>query len=254
MSVFERIAYQVAERYAPKLKVPDKVLKHLPVARELLAGNFEGAVDRALGNVLGFDFGVRPRFGQLFGAALANPSPLLGGISAYEAEAIYKQVAGTDWAKKNLWHLAIYDLSPSGIDRPDANLFATDVGYAPFTINGNPVVVGSGSFDTVQGRAPVEIRITTRDDSRGTLKKWFQNRVIRMCRPDGTFGLPIDYLMRVDITHAYISPGVQGASNAHVDSYIVRPGALEVENSRRDDNLQELQLSLVEFDTFNNLV
>lgn len=246
-SVFERVAWKVAQEAAARGKLPSKVAKYLPSARKLLGGDIEGAVLDALGIVDAGGGSIgRPRIG----GSLARPSPLLGGINLKKVREIFEKSAGTEYAKKNLWFLSITDLKNNGGELVDHNLFATDVSYAPLTVVGEAVAIGSGSFDKVTGTERVSMRISTLDDSAGSIKNWFKERHDRMCRQNGLFGLPVDYLFRVEVTHAVISGG---DVSAYKDSFIMRAGTIEYELSRRDDALQELQMTFEQYDTFATL-
>lgn len=241
-SIFERISGQITSAALQKVKIPAKIQRHLPLARKLMRGDVEGLINAGL-NALGNKIGA---LGP--SAGLYTPSALLGGITMQQAQAIFDECVATDYAKKNLWHINISNLA--GPQPYNFNLFATDVGYAPHTVTGEAVYIGSGSFDKVTGTDRVEMRVTTLDDSAGSLKAWFHERMARLAPVDGTFGLPIDYLFRVDVMHAFISEEAEGSGSAYVDTFLMRPGNIEYELSRRDDNLQELQMTFVEFDTF----
>ena len=237
--IFERISYQVAQKYLPKLAIPAKLNKFVPAARSFLQGDLAGAanslLDQFLGPALGFSLED-------------SPSSLVGGITLAEARQRFDEFASIQHAKKNLWHISVENLSAG--TAPDVNLFATEVGYTPITINSEGVRIGSGSFAKVDGTERVEMRVTTYDDKDGTIKRWFADLASGLAKPDGTFGLPIEYLVRVTVTHAFIDEGV---GNAYVDTYVMQPGTIEYDHSRRDDALQELQFTLVQFDTFTSL-
>lgn len=237
--IFERISYQVAQKYLPKLAVPAKLNKFVPATRALLGGDLAGAANSVLDQLLGSALGF-----SLEGAQ----SSLVGGITLAEARQRFDEFAAIDHAKKNLWHISVENLSAGAA--PDMNLFATEVSYAPIGLTGEAIRIGSGSFDKVDGSERVEMRITTLDDKDGTIKRWHADLTARAARPDGTFGLPIEYLVRITVTHAFIDEGV---GNAYVDTYVMRPGPMEYDHSRRDDALQELQFTMVQFDTFTSL-
>ena len=255
MSLFERIATAVTQKavHSVKASTPNKIQKHLPLARKLLFKGPDAFLNAGLDALL-------ERFGVIGGAgsrlpgqsrALREPTELLGGITLKQAREIFEQSAATDFSKRNLWCIRITNLS--GGESPDFNLFATDVSYAPYTITGDAVHVGTGSFDVVTNSERVEMRVTTLDDASGSLKRWFRDRHNRMCHQDGTLGLPIEYLFRVEVMHAFISEQAYGSGEAFWDTYIMRVSGKEIELSRRDDALQEIQMSFVQFDTFTAL-
>lgn len=223
MSIFERVAYQIGQKAASNL------------------GGLSGLAQ----------FGLNVLQNRAAGRVKAGHRALIGGISRQAAREIFEKAAKIDYAKKNLWHINVANLR-SG-QAPDVNFYATDVSYADTQVQGAPVPLGSGHMDTVETISPVELRITSMDDVGGSIKTWFNTLRLSMARPDGTFGLPLDYLVRITIHHAFIEDA-DNSERAYVDSFIMRPGGIEKELSRREDGLQELQLSFVQFDSFTNLV
>lgn len=239
MSIFERLSNQVAQKFLPRLSVPTKLSKYLPAATSLLRGDVSGAAGRLLDQVLG----------PLLGSSLEGTQlKLSGGITLDEARRIFEETANTDFAKKNLWYISVTNIG--GGSAPYLNLFATEVSYAPYTIAGEALRVGSGQFDKVDGIERVAMRLTTYDDSYGTIKRWFEDLHRRIAHKDGTFGIPSEYLVRFTITHASINEGEGGAYSREL---IMRAESLETDQSRREDALEELQMTFVQFDTFSSL-
>lgn len=257
-SLYDRIAKQVASANLPKVDV---------------------------------DFRLPPGMNPAIEGALSG-SPLLGGVDWKRAREIYDQSAKTEFAKKNLWLLQITDVSPlnlanstfdsvrdivsgglngfnvdslgslasmaAGFSRYsrglDFNLFATDVSYPLAQVDTDPQKVGGAVFSTINGTSLTELRITTLDDKRGTLKKWAKLKAALVVLPNGAIGLPITYLLKVRVMHAFIADDIQNAENAYQDEMVMYVTGVETELSRRDDNLQELQITLTQFDTFTNLI
>lgn len=252
-SLFEAIGWEVAQRKA--LKDGGESAKYLPALRTARHGDFSGALGVAAGvavnDALGKAMGklTRKLNGGGGGAPAAKPPMLLGGITLEKAREIFQKSSSVNFAKKNLFYVSVIDVAPGGGELADFNLFATDASYSPVTITGDKVNVGSGVFDVPKTGDSVSLRLTTMDDERGTLKRWFKDRASRVCRPDGTHGLPISYLLRVRIVHAFISD-TDEVPDAFFDEYIMRPGSIEYDLSRRDDALQELQMTFEQFDTF----
>lgn len=237
--VFERLAYQIGQKYLPKTAIPSAINKYVPAIRDVLQGDFSGAANSLLDQVLGPSLGA-----SLEGTALR----LAGGITLTEARRIFEQSANTVYAKKNLWHIGVTNLG--GGAAPDINLFATDVSYTAHTITGEAVRIGSSTFDTVTGTERVEMQVTTFDDAQGNVKRWFESLRNKIARPDGTFGLPIEYLIRITVTHAYIADGM---GDAYVNTYVMRPASIPIELGRREDGLQELAMTFAQFDPFTSL-
>lgn len=238
-SIFQRLSNQVAQKFLPKLSVPTKLSKYLPAATSLLRGDISGAAGSLLDQVLG------PFLGSSIDGTKLK---LSGGITLDEARRIFEETANADFAKKNLWFLSVTNIG--GGSAPYLNLFATEVSYAPYTVTGEAMRVGSGQFDKVDGTERVSMRLTTYDDSSGTIKLWFEDLQARIAHKDGTFGLPSEYLVRFTITHASI---IEGEGGAYTRSMVMRPESLECDLSRREDALEELQMTFVQFDTFSSL-
>lgn len=246
-SIFERVTNAVTQRALDKAvaKIPDSARKHLPLARSFMNKGVTGLIDSGLNSLfdkLGIGGTLLP------GGIGTGASQLLGGITMADAISVFDEHVRTDFAKKNLWCIRVRNLQ--GGAPLDINLFAIDVAYPLFSVQGDPVHVGSGSFDVVTNSERREMRITTLDDSSGSVKRWFEERHAAMCHPDGTFGLPVEYVFKVDVLHAYISEQVDGAIDGWVDSYVMRPGSLETDLSRREDAMQEVQMTFVQWDTF----
>ncbi|WP_313453290.1 hypothetical protein [Stutzerimonas nitrititolerans] len=238
-SLFERLAYQVAQKHLPKLGVPAKVSKYVPAIRSVLQGDFAGAAGSVLDQLLG----------PMLGSSIeGSPLALAGGITLAEARRMFEESANTVYAKKNLWHINATNVS-AGM-APNINLFATEVGYSPHTMTGEAVKIGSVWINKADGAERVEMRITTYDDAQGSVKQWFEDLRLRKCHLDGTFGLPSEYLVNFTITHASI---LEGVASAYTNTYTMEPGSIDFDLSRREDNLQELQMTFVQFDPFMNV-
>lgn len=234
--LFERIGSQVAQKFTPKLSLPTKISRFMPAAQKLLQGDFSGAASRLIDQLLG----------PLLGSSIAGRSlELAGGLTLAEVRQMFQQASATKYAKKNLWFLRITNLGLGGA--PDINMFATDVSYTIHALTGDSVRVGSVNFATLTGTEPVEIRITTLDDATGTIKLWADALRYLAAHPDGTFGLPVDYLVRVEVTHASL---VEDDTVSYTNVYTMRLGTIETDLNRREDALQEIALTFVEDNTF----
>ncbi len=249
-SIYDRVSNAATQKALSKVRIPSKLQEQTNVAKALFRGDIDGAIGAGLDNLF-LKLGISGTRGAKFGA-LTEPTRMLGGLTMKKVKELFERSSATTYAKKNLWLLRISNLK-GGIEDADLNLFAVDLSYAPITITGDAVHVGSGSFDLVTNSERVEMRLTTFDDVTGSIKQWFYERHQAMCKRDGTHGLPVDYLFRVTVTHAICDDEVAGAEDAHSDTYIMRVGSLEYDLSRRDDGLTELQMSFVQFDTFTGL-
>lgn len=224
MSLFDRVASQLGQNYLSRLGQVSPLVK----------------------------FGTDLLSSKLTSKVAAGDHVLTGGITLANYAKVMEEFQAIDLARKNLFMFSATNLATG--TAPDMNMFVIDYSYSPFTVRGDAVMIGAGSMDNVTGVEAVRLQITTMDDMGGSVKTWFKNLKRAMAPGDGTVGLPMDYLIRVGVTHAFAHEDADNAGSAFLDSFVVRPESIQLEGSRRDDGMQELQLSFVQFDTFTNLV
>lgn len=229
MGLFDRISDSLSlPRGAGEIAAIGQAKKFLPpgmgslvntglnVGNKLLNGDLSGAALSFLDSGLLANYFPRVDGLAALAAYWATPTPLLGGITPAEAKAIFDTCSTTKYAKKNLFLIEITDLMPSNMDSLVSrlmagdgasmfNLFATEVNYSPWTITGDKIRVGSSSIDSVHSLESVDLRVTTMDDSVGTIKKWFESKAAAATRRDGSVGVPIEYLVKVRILHSFIT-------------------------------------------------
>ena len=233
----------LANRY-----IPYQVRSGVGVVEDVLNGDLTKAGARLL------DSGL---LGSLFPSMLGDlasqlrfwgtPTPLFGGISPEEARQISTRVAGTNFSKKNLFLIEVSGALQGDIS-DHFNLFANDVEYAPMTISGEKHRVGGAFLDSVNGAEPVEMRIVTKDDQDGTIKRWFAAQFGAVVAEDGTVGLPATYAVRIKVVHAFITQ----ASNrdGYEDVGLFRPHNIDMSLSRSENGLQEIAMTFQQLDTF----
>lgn len=242
-----RIAKSVLQRVSPRVVQDVQRLVQLSdLATSVFGGGTvnKGMLDSLMGQIL-------PRSG--------TPIPLLGGLTSEEAIDIMRQMRNAKLTRKNLFYIRIEDLTPPAISYDFLNgaiacasfdLFAIDVSYSPNTLTGEKVSIGSGFMDKLTGSEATDIQVTTMDDERGTLKRWFEGKFNQAAHPDGTFGLPRDYCINIEVVHAVPSPDVKNSELAYRSYTTMRPVSIQHELSRRDQAMQELQMSFSQFDSF----
>lgn len=262
MGLFDTIAVQAGGFAGSELKalIPPKIGSALTTTTNAL-----GQI--ASGNLLGAAATLATAYGGGLLSGIATqlyfqntPTPLFGGISPSDAKQIYSAFAALQLAKKNLFLVEISDMNPiSAAFTTGAgalyvpgnrafNLFVTDIEYAAATISGDKRVIGSGSMDSAGGFVPVEMRMTAVDDIIGTIKTYMRYKCSLVTNPDGTVGVPANYLVKVRVLHSFITD----SSNAggYEDNFIMRPVSVSAPLSRREDAVQEVQLAFTQFDTF----
>lgn len=195
-------------------------------------------------------------FGQQF---VDTPIESLGGLTPNQLKAIHGRIRDAGPARKNLFFVRLTDGNPPKLPYGDSatatgllDLLVLDVSYGTSTLTGEKVAVGSGMMDQVTGSEAIEMQITTMDDGAGTLKRWFDAKVRQAAHDDGTFGLPADYVVTIEVVHGVASPEVPGEfiAKAYKKSVRMRPVSCQHELSRRDQAPSELQMTFTQVDTW----
>ncbi len=171
-------------------------------------------------------------------------NPLFGGITPKQAKQIYDAAQADPRARKNLWLLQVHSELAGYEDR--FNLFATEVEYSPYNVSGEKRHVGMATVDAVTGNEPVEMRITTLDDMDGNLKRWFAAHSRAVSAKDGTVGVPADYAVMIHVIHGRVVRDTDG----YWTGGLFRPTGIDLSLSRREDGLQELQMTFTQLDSF----
>lgn len=209
------------------------------------------------------------------------PNPLLGGYSRKETQKQAQLAFKTAYAKNNLFLVRFGDKhypmrKPKGEIRdfstglPDEvrvswDLLAMGVSFNPIAITGDAVKLGLLQGDSIQQSERVEIRMTFFDNAHGTIKRYLSEKKKQMVNRDGTGNPPSSYVLEMLIIHLDQSVGVTKIGgkpiglfqlNDLIDkSYIqhryqVRVSSLDIDLNKREDSLQELQVTFTEVDSF----
>lgn len=207
-------------------------------------GNFDGLASLALSELSGHVGGFA---GDVLGQLNHGGSMIHGGISPDDAVQLYREAMAATHARKNLFFISIesnYFNDLSGL----FNLYAVDVERGPSEVSGSKVRAGSAQIDLLTQSEPVVLRITTMDDAKGTLKKWFEIQTAAVARADGSFGVPggpNGYALTITIQHAFAA-----GTGGFTGTVLCRPQSYEVGLSRREDTVEELQMTFMQLDTF----
>ncbi|MCK9394246.1 MAG: hypothetical protein M0Q44_01480 [Methylobacter sp.] len=214
---------------------------------DVMSGNLDNAGVRLLDSGMLSEFlpgmagiGAQARF---FG----TPTPLFGGISPAEAKQIYQEMRSINFCRKNLFLIEVSSRLLGDISSR-FNMFVVDLDYSPMTITGEKRKIGAAHIDLVNSSDPVELKITTMDDTDGFVKEWFRVHHAATASSDGTVGLPIEYAIKIKVVHGFITQGSN--YGGYQDLGLFRVADLSVSHSRREDALQEVSLSFVQMDTF----
>ncbi|PAU79245.1 hypothetical protein [Halomonas salipaludis] len=214
-------------------------------ASQIAGGDIEGGILTALeaglaGDRLGNLLGGQASQGRYWSAA----NMLYGGITPSEAKRIYQEAVDAPRAKKNLYLLKVQS-ALAGDFSHEFNLFCTDIDRGPSEVSGGKARAGSAQLDTLTQAEPVVLRMTTMDDRSGTLKRWFEAHVEATAHADGSFGVPAEYAIVISIQHAFV-----GDIGAFTGRLLCRAMSYEVGLSRREDAMEELQMTFTQLDTF----
>lgn len=245
-SMASNAAMNLVNKYVP-LTAQRAINTGAGAVGDLLRGDWDAAGLRVLDSGLLND--LLPGMGGVASQTRywGSATPLFGGISPSEAKRIYDEMRGQTLAKKNLWLLEISSRL-AGDASQRFNLFATEVEYEPFNLSGDKRRVGGVMVDTVQGGEAVELRLTTLDDKVGSLKRWFAAHHGAASARDGTVGVPDAYAVTIKVVHAFITR--DSSRGGYEDIGLFRTGNMALSLSRREDGLQELQMTFSQLDTF----
>lgn len=245
-SMASNAAMNLVNKYVP-LKAQRAINMGAGAAGDLMRGDWDSAGMRLLDSGLLND--LLPGMGGVASQTKfwGGPTPLFGGISPTEAKRIYDEMRGQRLSKKNLWLIEVSSRL-QGDASQRFNLFATDVEYEPYILAGEKRRIGGAVVDVVQGAEPVELRLTTMDDQTGSLKKWFAAHHGKAASRDGTIGVPDSYAITIKVVHSFITR--DSNRGGYEDAGLFRPVNLSVSLSRREDGLQEVQMTFSQLDTF----
>lgn len=265
MSVFDQISSKISlDKIANKISTG--LMGRIPAmgalkgaATSALVGKFvpkklQGTVNRALRGDIGG--AIADGLGNAITGAVAGKLGklrLLGGISLDEAARMAAEVQTTNYAKKNLFYIVFGEFEEeSGFEdiAHAFNMFATNVSYTPGAITSEGKSIGMGVMDTLIGAERVELRITTYDDARGTIRGWFEAKRRRIVHHDGTLGLPIDYLVKILVGQSASDEIGGDLFGKFETNYLFRPVDIEYDLSRSEDALLEVTMTFSQFDTF----
>ncbi|MDX5979651.1 hypothetical protein [Vreelandella alkaliphila] len=126
----------------------------------------------------------------------------------------------------------------------DWDLYCKEVSQTPIELEVKSKRVGAHYLNYYSGAQPVGLSLTMRDNEDGRIFKWMEQWVGKVVYPDGTWGLPIDYLRTCKIFDR-----LRDGSEALRQELRVQPltiGEL-TESVDRSGALLEFPITLVEF-------
>jgi hypothetical protein len=207
------------------------------------------------------------------------PNPLLGGYSRKETQKQAQLAFKTAYAKNNLFLVRLFDKnypytktitfnSENGL--PDSarhlwDLLAMGVSFNPIAITGDAVKLGMLQGDSIQQSERVEVRMTLLDTAQGDIKRYLSAKKKQMINKDATANPPSDYVLEMLIIHIDQTIGRTKIGGKYIGvydelelleknytkhRYQVRVSTLDIDLNKREDSLQELQVTFTEVDPF----
>jgi hypothetical protein len=207
------------------------------------------------------------------------PNPLLGGYSRKETQKQAQLAFKTAYAKNNLFLVRLFDKnypytktitfnSENGL--PDSarhlwDLLAMGVSFNPIAITGDAVKLGMLQGDSIQQSERVEVRMTLLDTAQGEIKRYLSAKKKQMINKDATANPPSDYVLEMLIIHIDQTIGRTKIGGKYIGiydelelleksytkyRYQVRVSTLDIDLNKREDSLQELQVTFTEVDPF----
>lgn len=159
----------------------------------------------------------------------------------------YREFLAQKRARKN--HFIIQISNPKlGDLSKKFNLFVTDIDLNPMNISGEKQKVGGTFVDTPSGSESTEVRITTMDDTEGTLKQWYERLCSLVVDKDGSVGVPSDYGVTITVLHAVVNG--DNVTKAFQNKGLYRASNYEVQLTRREQAMQEITLTFTQIDPF----
>ena len=209
------------------------------------------------------------------------PNPLLGGYSRKETQKLAQIALSNAYSKNNLFLVRFYDKNwpnrrpkgsvanfENGLEQKldtAIDLLAMGVSFNPIAITGDAIKLGMLQGDSIQQSERVEVRMTFFDHSDGFIKRYLSAKKNQMINKDGTANAPDSYTFDVLIIHLNQTIGTTKIGKKTIGlfdedtlinksyskyRYKVRVSTLDIDLNKREDSLQELQVTLTEVDPF----
>lgn len=126
----------------------------------------------------------------------------------------------------------------------DWDLYCKEIVQTPIELEANTQRVGAHYLSYLSSAQPVSLSMTMRDNEDGRIYDWFSDWVDTVVYPDGTWGLPVDYLKTLKI---YVRDN-QGGEYLRQELR-VQPMVLGeiTETVERTGSLLEFPVTLLEF-------
>lgn len=205
-------------------------------------------------------FQARDLIETIFGERFEDkPNPLMGHMTPRQVMEVQQRIREMGPARRNLFYIQVTDgniprtAGQSATTATDVlRLLATDVSYNGRSIASEKLPIGAALMDRPTGIEPVEVSITTMDDEVGSLKRWFHGKLEQIAHTDGTFGVPSEYQVDIEIVHGIASPDIDQkfVARAYTAVYTVRAATIQHELTRRDQGPEEIQMTFSQTDSW----
>lgn len=175
------------------------------------------------------------------------PNAATANLSIKEAEKLLAEQQFTKFAHKNLFLVEVSSALKGDFSKT-FNAFCTAFDYNPTSLTGDKQKVGSAFFDLLNAREAIELNVTMLDDSKGTIRRWWDDHVKAAAPSDGSVGLPGRYAIKFKILHAFITR--KSNKGGFEEKFLFRPSTLQESLIRGEDGLKELPMTFTQLDTF----
>lgn len=208
-------------------------------------------------------FEVADDVGEALGGPRSKPLPNLGGLSLRDAQKNADKALRQRFARRNFFNVTVQKHADSeGVKAfPAFSFLAVEASYTDHQLTGEKRRVGAAQADSLQSREAVELQLITYDTADGQIKRLLRGMSASAVNQDGTVGVPFDYALIITLEHAFakadsVEPNQAGATarKSHIDRYLMRLALADYGGlSRRDNGLQELNLTFQQLDTFMDI-
>lgn len=211
---------------------------------DLASGDFDGAgmrlLDSGLFNQLASGLNEQERSRNC-------RTPMLGGLSAKEAEMLFNEFHNIEKSKQNLF---IVEASSKleGEFPKTFNFLCSELEFDPFNLSSNTHEIGSTTASLTSKSAQTILSMTTYDDKVGTIRRIFQRHADYAAQKDGSVGLPILYSIRFHIVHSFITQETDQGGYKDIGLFKVVDNHVVL--TRKEEDFSELRLSFEQLDPF----
>lgn len=142
-------------------------------------------------------------------------------------------------AYRHPWQFRIeMDEAPDGFD-----LFVKEIGQEPYTLEVDPIQAGAFPINYPVAAQGVTLAMTCYDHEDERMYRWFEGRVNKVVNNDGTWNLPVEYLITCKIYRVFHDGSEQLRQHMRMVPLVLG----EITESVDNHELVEFPLTFIEF-------